>query len=845
MVVWLDVHARVMLEARLDGVPIELAPMSVDGGVRLALEIPASARALVIDGVDPRWSAPLTFDFTRESVPSFLAEAEADAPGEAVARLRAGLDDADPFARLAAMQLLRRHLVALGDSEALAETEATAALAKRLGRDRDFADAAAAAAFLRLGVDDLVGARAWAQRLRELAELRAEVGSAEIPVWAHYQLGLLASRIGDYAAIEHLEKARRAARRVALEDEFVFASEMLGVAYAELGRGEEAAALIEEILGQAAELHDCKQRAELYANTGWASLLLAEAGFEHHDPIALFEAQVELIGPEGACPDPLSMSFARVNSALAAVADHEYDEAWDWIAPLTIEAPPSYLVPWVEEIVARIGVGAGRWELVPPLVARPAPDATEPGLRWNGLVRQGETLARLGLDDAAIAFLREAETTLERAVSSVGVSVGRELFLAGRQTSAQQLVELLVAQGDVAEALCHARLARGRALRPLARSRIALSPDAQRERDASLSQYLAIQVELAASQRQDWTFSAPERERRARLRTEREAEAGALLDQALRGADGSSSQRSLDPCDELPAIDPGHVLLVHFPRESGSWLFVADADAVDVIEAPDPGDGRWPADLLAGYEERIASAARIHVIPTGTGWSVDFGALRVGERVLLEVAPIIYSLDLHPHEHQARSRRAFVVANPSQDLANTREEAREVARQLAAQSWAVQLIVGAEVTRAALEAGLVEADLLHYAGHGVGGGPDGWHAALLLHDEDVLTVSDVLAQPRVPAGVILTGCDTTSAAPRTLAGGMNLGRAFVLAGADWVIGADGKVDDALARALGEALHTGTRASGSLDGPAALREAQLVLRERDPHGAWHAFRAVGL
>jgi cellulose synthase operon protein C len=97
----------------------------------------------------------------------------------------------------------------------------------------------------------------------------------------------------------------------------------------------------------------------------------------------------------------------------------------------------------------------------------------------------------------------------------------------------------------------------------------------------------------------------------------------------------------------------------------------------------------------------------------------------------------------------------------------------------------------------------------------------------------------------VPAGVVLSGCNTTSVAEGTLAGGMNLGRAFVLAGADWVIGADGKVDDELARVLGTALYAQLEHGGEhFDGPAALRLAQLQLRARDPGGGWRAFRAIG-
>ena len=122
-----------------------------------------------------------------------------------------------------------------------------------------------------------------------------------------------------------------------------------------------------------------------------------------------------------------------------------------------------------------------------------------------------------------------------------------------------------------------------------------------------------------------------------------------------------------------------------------------------------------------------------------------------------------------------------------------------------------------------------------------------WHQLKNLGADALLPAlasgADILALPDVPAAVLLTGCDTATVRRDTLEGGMNLGRAFVLAGSDWVLAAEGKVDDALALEVGETLaqvEGGSRAAA-----ASLRTLQLRLRASDSvdSRAWPAFRVI--
>lgn len=842
--VWIDVQAQAALRVEVDGEPVELERVAVDGGQRLRFEGLESARSLRIEGVDPPWSSPFELQITRDLVPAVVAVAHQHAlDGElqvAVDLLRAALPDLEGPDRLAALQKLRRVLLALDAPAALRRTQEAATLARSLGRTRDFADCASAAAHMTMADGELAAAREWTRKL----ELAA-VGLPEARVWARFYAGVLASRTGDLGgSVRDLEQAHRLARRLDMFEEMLGAAEQLATGLAELGRGDEALLVASDTLESAREPGvSCRDRARALGNVAWIKLLLAEAGHDHDPPRALLEEQLAAVDAAGECPNP--SNAALVNLAIVALAEHEPEEAWERLNEARAAGLPRYLRPWVAELEAQIGVATGRDALIPALVRLP----DSGGLGWMALVRHAQTLEGFSLDEAAIDAYIDAEALLDDMLGGVGVNVGQELFLAGRQASAVGLVDLLIRTGAVEEAFCRARLARGRALRTVDRAaKIASLTAAQRSlRDELLYAFLELQTSLAAGRRDDWSFSAPEQQHRRSRRAEREAEAAALLDEALRlvGAHDSPSG-----CEQLPAAGAGVVTLLQFPRpESGSWVFVADAEGVSVRAAPEPGtdDDRskvWATEVLEPLGERLAAAQLIRVMPTGSGWSLAFHALPFEDGTLLDLAPVIYSLDLPARERpRAAAAHAVIIANPSEDLPYAREEADEVGRRLAASGWSVEHHSGAQATRARLAESLGEATLLHYAGHGVHGGVDGWGASLLLHDGDRLGVTDIVALPRVPSAVVLLGCDTATVDEDTLGGGMNLGRAFVLAGADWVLAANGKVDDALARELAVSLYAQLAGSTELDGARALRQAQLRLQHTHTEG-WAAFRVIG-
>ncbi len=119
---------------------------------------------------------------------------------------------------------------------------------------------------------------------------------------------------------------------------------------------------------------------------------------------------------------------------------------------------------------------------------------------------------------------------------------------------------------------------------------------------------------------------------------------------------------------------------------------------------------------------------------------------------------------LAPIEGAATS--ALVVADPRGDLPAARDEAQRIAGVLRARGGLEPLVLqGREATHRAVRDAieLQQTTLLHYAGHGVFEGRDGWESGFPLAAGGWLSVGDVLVLRRAPALVLLSGCETARA----------------------------------------------------------------------------------
>ncbi|MEM9458127.1 MAG: CHAT domain-containing protein [Myxococcota bacterium] len=847
--VWIDQHEHARIGVRVDGAEVTTRARGVDGGLLLEIELPASARALAVQGVDPRWHTDWELAIRHDSPPAVVTAtdplvARGDFVG-AIEQLESaleGLTDADRLAvlqRLQALHFERQQLL-----RAAQRSAQVVDLAQRMHRRRTAAWAASTCVFI------------YAYRRREIAAARPFLdvldhlapSVPEATVWAAFSHGIVARSVGDTTrALESFREAAQVAERLGMHVALLSAREGLAITYGELARGRDAVALARRMLTDA-QLPglDCSLRYSVLNTAGWVQLLLQQRQVDHLPPTEFFERALSLVDPDGECPDPNAEINVRINLALTSLAESEPAMALLWLDP--IELVPSGYRSWVQEVEARAGLALGRWERVPSPLLRPDPRLPR-AERWNAWMRQATVLDELGMRQAAIDAYVDAEAIVEESVAAIGVDLGRELFLSGRQASARGLVRRLVEVGRESEALCYARLARGRALRMLDRTaRLSgASPDIRQAWEADVAAVAELRRRLDAEAAEDWKLSVAEQSRRQARRVQRQEHARRQLDRAYErlGATGRAAS-----CGSLPALGDREVMLALFPADAGWLVFVSDGTTVvarPVRELPlgGPGDVQIDQALWGqGLNATIAGAHRLRVLPTGRSWDVPFHAMAWGDGVLLDVAPVAYALDLvrSPEPSGIGPGTALVVADPREDLPLARDESDRVEATLRASAWTVERLEGHAATRARVEASLAAVDLLHYAGHGEHGGVTGWGARLLMGEGEGFGITDILALPRAPAAVVLSGCETGRVTRETLEGGMNLGRAFILAGSEWVVSTDRRVSDELSAAVGQALYEELGAVG-WDGPQALRRVQQRLRASQPSVDWAAFRAV--
>lgn len=548
----------------------------------------------------------------------------------------------------------------------------------------------------------------------------------------------------------------------------------------ELGRVDEAITALEDLGAVADALPVCKQ-ADLFANLGWALLASPRA----RDP-GTGDVLRRAVDRFAACEkaSPLKRANARLNLALWSLRAGRLADAAP--PPLPEGAGPE-LAAWARYLAAHGAPTPEARVAALDALAEQTADAALERLRWQVLVDAGVLQGAQGDHAGAAARFARAEAVVAARALDVPVDAGRVAFAADRHESATRLVAALRAQGDVAGAMDAARRARRRVLTtlPTAQAVERLDAAGRARWEAALARYHRARADLARDAAADWKRSA---EALVVARAARAAKARALrglLDDAL----GALASTGLGEDAPLTAPSPGQALLTWARRPDGGWVVLL-RDAAGTIAA-DVEPPAWTAPVRG----RLAAAERVRVLAVGS----------IGEAALdLAGRPAVYALDLPPRPARPAGRTALLVADPTGDLPGARREVERVAPGLTTVRPTVRRLVGAAATRTAVRAALAEVDHLHYAGHGRYAGFEGWDSALPLRDGP-LALGDLLVLPRVPATIVLSGCET-GRAEGGAAQGLGLAHAFLLRGAEAVVAPVRPVDDGAAAAFGEALY---------------------------------------
>ena len=650
-----------------------------------------------------------------------------------------------------------------------------------------------------------------------------------------------------------------------------------------LGRSAEAFALLKDLLESLpADAHAC-ERATGRVNLAWAGLLLRKASaagaletagsasdrivVPTPDAIGQYlEEALELLRRE--CPFAHYEQIVLLNLAITALekgnprqAQAHLDEHRKIEARQVDAKPDAGQALWRVDIEAQIAMAENKPADALRLydrLARVAAESVSAEGQWRAALGRARALELLERTPEALQAYAEAEKHLDSEVLRVPLAEGRETLVAERGRSAQLYVNLLLRLGGrEQEALGVARRARARALRSLwYGERLAeLSPDSRERWEMHIGRYRRAREALDAAAAEDLAkdlyLSQIEKDRRQK---ERAASIDALRS-ALDDAFAALGQPTQTP-KRLPALADGEALLMIFRLAPRRWaIFVGPERALQVKTLENVDERNLAADvqtlLGASLWPLIAQATQLHVLPHGPLYTADIHAMPVPGGRLIEQMPIVYGLDLprarvetaHTEKDGRGVGKALIVADPDGSLSGARRAARGIALSLDRAGFDVNVLVGDAATGEAVRAALSEVDLFHYAGHAEFAGRAGWASALQLAADGRLTVSDILALPRVPGRVVLSGCETGRAKSGTSAQGIGIAQAFLSAGAAVAVATTRPVSDLSAAQLSEALFK----HGFVQEPpgeAAARALQQTLIDANQKGSRHdgsAFR----
>lgn len=251
--------------------------------------------------------------------------------------------------------------------------------------------------------------------------------------------------------------------------------------------------------------------------------------------------------------------------------------------------------------------------------------------------------------------------------------------------------------------------------------------------------------------------------------------------------------------------------------------------------------------LLGEATERVgggAAAPRLVVVPHGPLHQVPFHALFDGERYLIDRFEISYAPSTTVHvlcQGQAPqdSGRDLVLGVEDPSIPAVISEARAVGKHLPGAG----VLVGERATVAALREEAPGCGVLHLATHGLFRSDNPMFSALKLHD-GWLVATDVMDLDLNGALVALSACE--SGRSEVIEGDEILGltRAFLGAGAATLVVGLWIVQDASTATLMDSWY-GRMREGGEGAAAALRAAQLGLKERYPHPYfWAPFVLIG-
>lgn len=661
--------------------------------------------------------------------------------------------------------------------------------------------------------------------------------------------GMVSWRLGrlDEAAIAYREAARHALRtrnaRLELAALVMYAELLAELGY--LGAAAHWARHVRDVLE--APTTNPGDLGSAARTLGWIGLLLREAGRRELDPEGPYRDAMEVFGPGGTAPDPDKVGGVRLGLARVALDDDDPADALAELARIDPRrvTPDEHAHALGLEVRARLQQGADAAAVAPRLdqLAAIVHEVGTPQARWQLAVLRGRVAERSGEVEAAIAHYQHAEALYDEVSQLAVFGAGRSTSGALSPEATQRLIDVLVTQGRLHEALCAARLSRARALRPLVLP-ASLDPAQREELRAQARAYLQLEAQANAMEREGRARPGRELQRRRR---DAEALRQALQQRANALALARGSLAAQPRCEDLTSRAPGELLLALHPVEGG-WAVLTEDDqglAAHRVREPSELGSRTPQELsrmlLEPIREPLARARRIRVTAIGDAVHVDVHALPVAGAPLSTRAAVSYAVELWgaagspPQDPPA----ALLLGDATGSLWAVSPELQAAEQHLHRAGWVTRVPTNPGSLPQVL-GDLTHADLFHYAGHAdaamreadiglwppYAGGAPGWPSYLQLEPPARLDVQEILGLERAPRWVVLNGCRTGVVDVQNA--GISLALAFLIAGSEQVLASSEATEDLAMGELGRRLYEGATPDEPLD---LAERLQRVLQER--------------
>ena len=604
-------------------------------------------------------------------------------------------------------------------------------------------------------------------------------------------------RMDDARALEHLQRAESWAWALWLAhwDEPVGTRALVGVVVSASLRAEIAASLrnAEALQGSVAAIDQLRGRlaapelASVVADTinglAWSLLLAREAEVMVDDPTPLLTAALHIFTERR--PDRAKADNVRINLALAALHRGDFPAVQRWGDEIAADSLGDEGRMWLRLVQIRAALEQGAvgstvaWQAELDAVARRHQVPMAP---WFAAWARGLRMERLERAEAAIMAYEAAEAELESFAhtrrDAQHPTLADRLFLSFADPT-RRLVRLLIAAGDVEQAVRVVRDARGRALRAAARDTCAEAATVQDLRPGSEALrliYFRVSPRDPATGVSQWAGIAVTRH-----------------------------GTRIEPLEIGPIPD-------------------------DLHSVPEAALQPWSDALLEPFADEITAAADIEVLATDALHAVPFHALPWDGGILLEHAPVHDGLDLASCGEDTNDLAGPVLV-VSGDDPRLVDEASAVAEVLRTHARSAEILVPRAPE--ALEPLFTGAhSMAHLVAHGTRPGDSEMFASddrLLFTETLTLTRQTILTATRAPALVVLTACQASFTDRETYAGGVGLADAFLLRGSRFVIGPVHRINGKVAQAFATRFYAALADGELTDVPSAWRAAYLSTR----------------